>query len=176
MQGIRAVLDQIAQGQNDSSAASLSKPHSTPKPLTESDHGFSIPAGYSPSGQDRGTQDTSGTNDRSALSLPHLNAESLLHWPKIIEIIGRPVVERSFLLECTSTPSSAPEPQSSQYGIHEDDYLPLCRRFLDQVHVRSPILEPRDLEQYAKEVTENGLKWDNKSCLVVCYLRFAAFY
>ncbi|KAJ5317832.1 hypothetical protein N7508_002340 [Penicillium antarcticum] len=168
LQGIRAVLEQVARAQYHSGKASLSKPHSIPKSVAESNHSFSTPASYSSKGQGRGSgHDLSATNGPSALNLPRVNAEIFLHWPKVIEFLGEPIVERSFLLECTldMTPASAPESQSSQYGIREDDYLPLCRRFLYQVHVRSPILEPSDLEQYAKEVTENGLRWD-KSCLV----------
>lgn len=78
-------------------------------------------------------------------------------------------MEKSFVLDCNlDTAGPAPEGQSSKYGIREDDFLTLCRNFLDYVHVRNPILEPSELEQYAKELAESGLKWDTKTCLVVC--------
>ncbi|KAJ5137174.1 hypothetical protein N7448_005728 [Penicillium atrosanguineum] len=180
LEGIRAILDQVARAQHDSGTASLFKSHSIPESVAKSNDSYSTPAGYSPRGQDRGREHgMSGTNGRSALNVPSVNAESLLHWPKVIEVLGTPVVERSFLLECTldMTPASAPEsqPSSSQYGMREDDYLPLCQRFLDEVHVRNPILEPNDLKRYAKEVTENGLKWDNKSCLVLLACALSCF-
>lgn len=77
-------------------------------------------------------------------------------------------MKKSFILECNlDTAGLAPDGQSTKYGIREDDFLTLCRNFLDYVHVRNPLLEPSGLEQYAKESAESGLKWDAKSCLVV---------
>ncbi|KIW42860.1 uncharacterized protein PV06_06368 [Exophiala oligosperma] len=51
--------------------------------------------------------------------------------------------------------------------IDEDDCVPLCKRFLSHVHFRNPILEPRQLISYAKEVSQHGMGWDGRSCLVL---------
>lgn len=52
-------------------------------------------------------------------------------------------------------------------GINLRDVLPLCRSFLGHVHFRNPILDPRELMNFAKEVVQNGFEWDARSCLVV---------
>lgn len=51
----------------------------------------------------------------------------------------------------------------------EQSFVPLCRKFLSHVYPRNPILESEELITYAKEASEHGLKWDNRSCLVVSY-------
>ncbi|KEF59381.1 uncharacterized protein A1O9_04225 [Exophiala aquamarina CBS 119918] len=51
--------------------------------------------------------------------------------------------------------------------IDEEDCVPLCKGFLSHVHFRNPILEPKELMSYAKEVAQNGIGWDARSCLVL---------
>jgi hypothetical protein len=55
-------------------------------------------------------------------------------------------------------------------GIREDQFLPLCQRFLKFVHARNPILDPASLLRNATRVAEDGLGWDAASCLVVSSL------
>ncbi|CAI4213604.1 unnamed protein product [Parascedosporium putredinis] len=54
-----------------------------------------------------------------------------------------------------------------EYGIREDSLVRLCQAFLAHTHLRNPILEDSELISYAKAVTEHGLGWDSKTCLVV---------
>lgn len=49
----------------------------------------------------------------------------------------------------------------------EPTYVMLCQKFLALVNCRNPILDAQDLLSYARSVTEDGLRWDGKSCVVV---------
>lgn len=46
---------------------------------------------------------------------------------------------------------------------------PLLQRFLDTVFIYNPILEEPILQQCIREIQFHGLKWDARSCLVVCH-------
>ena len=50
-------------------------------------------------------------------------------------------------------------------GGYEDQLL---QRFLDNVFIYNPVLEESVLHQYIREIQFHGLKWDAKSCLLVC--------
>ena len=52
-------------------------------------------------------------------------------------------------------------------GIQEDDAPMLVDYFLQQVHIKNPILDPPKLIAMAKYVAEEGFKWDGTSCLVL---------
>lgn len=56
----------------------------------------------------------------------------------------------------------------SRRGISEEDFIPLCKKFLIEVHPRNPVLDEVELMRHARSAAENGLKWDSGSCLVVC--------
>ncbi|KAJ5771134.1 uncharacterized protein N7511_003185 [Penicillium nucicola] len=171
LQGIRTVLDRVAQTQDSNASATNSL---TPRSSTESNWRSATRKDYSLEIEHRGN-----LTDRTGYApsnRPRIGVEGLLFWPKIKEFLGEPVVKRSFLIECNvDTDASVPDGQTSKYGIREDDFLTLCRKFLDYVHVRNPILEPSQLEQYAKELTESGLKWDTKTCLVLLACALGCF-
>ena len=56
---------------------------------------------------------------------------------------------------------------NSRHGVQDHLFLPLCRKFLDLVHIRTPILDEDELMRYAKRDLEHGVQWDGPSCLVV---------
>ncbi|KAF2176434.1 hypothetical protein K469DRAFT_678604 [Zopfia rhizophila CBS 207.26] len=107
-------------------------------------------------------------------------SESLLKWPVFEGVISVSDARiDSFLLESDAEPNADehdPAPIVAQ-GIQEEDFVHLCRKFLTNVHLRNPILEGDELNEYAKHAAENGLKWDAASCLVLlacalaCYTR-----
>lgn len=51
--------------------------------------------------------------------------------------------------------------------IREEDFVHLCQNFLDNVHCKNPILDTKCFMRSAREVSENGLRWDGESCLVL---------
>lgn len=111
--------------------------------------------------------------------LSSITCESLLRWPIFKDVI--PSEEReiqSFLLDSDRDFDAEPSPEpsrganlhrplSANRGVQDDDVVPLCKRFISNVQSRSPILDEEVLLSYAKEVSEHGLQWDSKSCLVV---------
>jgi hypothetical protein len=52
-------------------------------------------------------------------------------------------------------------------GIREENVLALIREFLEKVHIKNPILDADHLTDLARDVAENGFKWDTASCLVM---------
>ncbi|KKK24401.1 hypothetical protein ARAM_004377 [Aspergillus rambellii] len=180
LRDIRAILDLVYREQKTQSASSPSahqtQTHRHPQSILGSSTSHSTPVAFSsrPAGihhcSEYGSSIRSVAGERPPLVFAGIGAESLLRWPRVIEILGSQIPTQSFVLEYTVNTDEAgcaSTSERSRYGIREDDFLPLCRRFLNLVHVRNPILEPSDMEQYAKEASENGLKWDAKSCLVL---------
>lgn len=119
--------------------------------------------------------------DVDASPFAHTRCESILNWPIFYGIIDpADVAVESFPVECGRTfelqvdsvaisPSPARAPKyNSGLVIQDELFVPLCRKFLDHVHPRNPILDDAQLIQHAKRVAEHGLEWDAPSCLVVC--------
>jgi len=119
---------------------------------------------------------------------PSTRCEAPLKWPIFKGVIAENDARiESFILEpvesvigvsitdpmsASSTPSSSRGHPNNrkpniERGIHEEALVPLCRKFLTQVHLRNPILEEDELMANAKSAAEHGLKWDASSCLVV---------
>ncbi|KAL2213944.1 hypothetical protein CC79DRAFT_1391828 [Sarocladium strictum] len=57
-------------------------------------------------------------------------------------------------------------------GVNEEDAPSHAERFLVNVHIKNPVLNPSDLRRNARWVAENGFGWDADSCLmlIVCAL------
>lgn len=56
---------------------------------------------------------------------------------------------------------------SGTRGIREDDAPALVEYFLQHVHIKNPILDGANLTSMARNVAEEGFKWDNTSCIVL---------
>jgi hypothetical protein len=56
---------------------------------------------------------------------------------------------------------------ASRGGVREEDALMHVQSFIENVHIKNPILKIGHLIRMAKDVTEYGFKWDAPSCLVV---------
>jgi hypothetical protein len=112
--------------------------------------------------------------------------EAPLKWPIFYDFLNEKYTRiNSFLLEPPipepsdpprSTFFASPAPSSSApysearsvvTSIRNEDLVPLCRKFLAQVHTKNPVLEGSDLIGYAADCAESGLKLDAPSCLVV---------
>lgn len=103
-------------------------------------------------------------------NLASTRCEMLLRWPIFNNIVGD---EDRKLESFALGEETGPENDWSQQSHHQPNvivehaFVPLCHKFLHNVHSRNPILDGEDLISYAKHVTENGLAWDSPSCLVV---------
>ena len=56
---------------------------------------------------------------------------------------------------------------SGSKSIRDEDAPLLVEYFLRHVHIKNPILDPNQVVSMAKDVAEDGFKWDGTSCLVL---------
>ena len=55
----------------------------------------------------------------------------------------------------------------SSRGINEEHAPFLVERFLINVHIKNPVLEPDDMRRKSRHIAETGFAWDEDSCLLV---------
>lgn len=102
--------------------------------------------------------------------LATLRCESILGWPCFAGAVpqseaGIDSFPLSASYEETRTIQGAGK--HGGRGISEDALVPLCRKFLAEVHPRNPVLDDRELMRHARRAAEEGIGWDSGSCLVV---------
>lgn len=114
------------------------------------------------------------SNVGHATAFLNTSCESILSWPIFQDVIDPAeiaiesfAVEYGQISESDSSSGAVSLPQASRHGVQDHLFLPLCRKFLDLVHVRNPILDEEELMRYAKRDLEHGIQWDGPSCLVV---------
>ncbi|KAL5866511.1 hypothetical protein ACKVWC_010402 [Pyricularia oryzae] len=71
---------------------------------------------------------------------------------------------------------SPSDPDSRRRNISEVEIVPLVDKFLMEVHVRNPILDEEELRRHARDVAENGMGWDGKTCLVLIACALACLW
>ncbi|KAH7385379.1 hypothetical protein DE146DRAFT_204002 [Phaeosphaeria sp. MPI-PUGE-AT-0046c] len=110
--------------------------------------------------------------------------ESILAWPMFQDVVDpTDMAVESFAIEygrlsgfdLSSSSGSVTMPQASRHGVQEHLFLPLCRKFLDLVHIRNPILDEAEPMRYAKRDVEHGIQWDGPSCLVLTACALASY-
>ncbi|EKG10306.1 hypothetical protein MPH_12586 [Macrophomina phaseolina MS6] len=52
-------------------------------------------------------------------------------------------------------------------GIRQEETPSLVHAFLENVHIKNPVLDATDLKKWAEEITERGFGWSAKSCLLL---------
>ncbi|KAH7274929.1 hypothetical protein B0J15DRAFT_531018 [Fusarium solani] len=104
-----------------------------------------------------------------------LRCESLLRWPALRSVVPGDAQDiDSFPLSSGYTESTLQNGGGGQ-GINESAFVPLCRKFLSQVHPRNPVLDGHELMRHARSAEEDGLKWDSSSCLVLLACALASY-
>jgi len=141
----------------------LTMPHSIP--FTDS-----IPRSHTLRGSDVAEEQA---YEHDPLTLYTANSpEHMLRWPIFSRVITDAEKHtRSFLLDSLdnqdqSNASNAQPPIQACIG----DIQRLVRKYLHLVHRRNPVVDADKLEQYAREVTVQGLGWDGPSCQVVRFI------
>lgn len=104
-----------------------------------------------------------------------MSIESILKWPifsevaphlvptfhvSLIEVIGQP------------KPNLAGQSRSTLPDLSPDTINHLVRNFLNNNHIKNPVLDVRALWTDAREFAESGPQWDGRSCLLVGLLYF----
>ncbi|KAK7427323.1 hypothetical protein QQZ08_006092 [Neonectria magnoliae] len=125
-------------------------------------------------------------NAPSPVSRPHALArcESLLRWPIFNGIVSEEDAKvESFLMDSDYKTRKQDTEGSMRNvtkehvgrGIRDDAFVPLCRKFLNHVHPRNPVLDGDELMRLARVAEEHGLRWDSESCLVLVVCALAAY-
>lgn len=101
-------------------------------------------------------------------------SEDILEWPVFEGEYDRSRIE-SLIFNPEGTPCSSNRVSSDAIrrwrpgrGIQEEDIPKLVDKFLTNVHIKNPILDPEDIKRKGRWILENGISWDARSCLVVC--------
>ncbi|RSL75042.1 hypothetical protein CEP51_011238 [Fusarium floridanum] len=145
-----------AQGQSPWTTSNVGSFHQTPGGGTDSDRVDMASARRSP--------------------LHALRPESLLEWAVFQPILSDADTGiKSFLFESDSGDMAVVEPKGAGRGIRDDAYVSLCRKFLTHVHPRNPLLDEDTVMGYARDIEENGLRWDGASCLVLLACALATY-
>ena len=98
--------------------------------------------------------------------------ESVLSWP----IFDGQYNSSLNLTDLMTSPSSGNldylSPQSSGkshplMGVELESCSNLLDNFFSRIHIKNPILDEKEIGQWAREISFNGIGWDSRSCLVV---------
>ena len=63
-------------------------------------------------------------------------------------------------------------PQSWGKGLAGTNFeLDSCSKLLDyfftRIHIKNPVLDEKEIRQWTRDISFNGIGWDARSCLVV---------
>jgi hypothetical protein len=107
------------------------------------------------------------------LSNPYFfTVESVLSWP----IFEGQYKSSLNLRDLMTSPSSGNldylSPQFSGksqplMGVELESCSNLLDNFFSRIHIKNPILDEKEIRQWAREISFNGIGWDSRSCLVV---------
>ncbi|KAJ5096205.1 hypothetical protein NUU61_005561 [Penicillium alfredii] len=83
-----------------------------------------------------------------------------------------PVFEQRYPEKCLqdavfASSSQTPRMQRTKFAFQEDKVPALMDRFFYLVHIKNPIVDEESLRHDARKVIEDGLGWDEGSCLVL---------
>lgn len=109
-------------------------------------------------------------------------SKEILQWPIFEGIVDPEAVDAAFFEPQTVSNCEANRtaddprvlaPRSRSYqGVRKEDVLHLAEKFLTNVHIKNPVLDPKELRSIAKNTSEDGFNWEASSCLIliVCAL------
>jgi hypothetical protein len=108
----------------------------------------------------------------SQINPRYFTVESVLSWP----IFERQFASHLDLRQLMTNPSSGNldhlSPHSSGksqnlMGVELESCSNLLDKFFGRIHIKNPILDEKEIRQWAREISLNGIGWDSRSCLVV---------
>lgn len=134
--------------------------------------GTSFPT-YSPRASTGSCQVTSSSSS-DLLEVPTTfgSTEAILTWPIFNGRWPSNVLSQEIFIG--NLPSEHGQHQNSFYrggranqGINEEHVPGLVERFLQHVHSKNPVFHTQQIREAARQVAENGVRWDSSSCIVV---------
>ncbi|KAJ0425427.1 hypothetical protein BJY00DRAFT_308171 [Aspergillus carlsbadensis] len=91
----------------------------------------------------------------------------ILQWPLFRDIRAMNDADTLFFNPAHSEASIERATASSSRGIREEDVPSLIEDFLENVHTKNPILDPNELRNICRRISEDGFQWDGPSCLIL---------
>lgn len=114
-------------------------------------------------------------SDPSSFNNPSFfTVESVLRWPIFEGQYGSCLNLRDLMTNPTSGGFEYLSPQSSGKGqsrmsVEVESCSRLVDNFFSRVHIKNPVLDEKEIRQWAREISFNGIGWDGRSCLVVSW-------
>ena len=105
-------------------------------------------------------------------SLGFMNFENILSWPVFQHRFEDQLDSKSRLARSEAAISrrfSQPLDSVSQINLEIETCNQLMESFLQNVHVKNPVLDESIVRRYLHQACANGLAWDAESCLVVSH-------
>jgi hypothetical protein len=98
--------------------------------------------------------------------------ESVLSWPIFEGQYNSSLNLRDLMTSPSSGDLDYLSPQSSgkshpPMGVELESCSKLLDNFFSRIHIKNPILDEKEIRQWAREISFNGIGWDSRSCLVV---------
>jgi hypothetical protein len=109
------------------------------------------------------------------LRASEMSIESILKWPIFAEAAPHLVTVFSVpLIEVVGQPKpkNSGQPSSTLPDLSPDTINHLVQNFLNNNHIKNPILDEQELWAEAREFAELGPQWDARSCILVGLLCF----
>jgi hypothetical protein len=100
--------------------------------------------------------------------------ESVLRWPIFEGQYGSCLNLRELMTNPASASLDYLSPQSSGKGqarmsVEVESCSKLLDNFFSRIHIKNPVLDEKEIRQWAREISFNGIGWDGRSCLVVSW-------
>jgi hypothetical protein len=116
---------------------------------------------------------TNEAKTSTAFSNPYFfTVESVLSWPIFEGQYNSSLNLRDLMTSPSSGDLDYLSPQSSgkshpPMGVELESCSNLLDNFFSRIHIKNPILDEKEIRQWAREISFNGIGWDSRSCLVV---------
>ncbi|KAJ5915452.1 hypothetical protein N7466_011385 [Penicillium verhagenii] len=94
--------------------------------------------------------------------------DNVLIWPIFLgNYAAKCLQDALFSLSSSGPYGNQSSKKLAKFPFQEDKVSHLMERFFQLVHIKNPILDPEELQEYSRIVIEDGLSWDEGSCLVL---------
>ena len=94
--------------------------------------------------------------------------DNVLIWPVFLGSYRPNCLQDAVFSSDLSVQSNTHGPNKGVKATFQEDKVPeLMERFFRLAHVKNPIIDHAELERNSRAVLEDGISWDERSCLVV---------
>lgn len=142
--------------------------------LARSSSADAVPHDYAAPAEE--LNDEQGMFDQLRIPTSQTTPDAILSWPIFdhrwpASFNTDPVFEAELSDGANAQPSTRTNVSFQACGINEEMIPNLVQNFLHYVHIKNPVVDADSIVWSARTVSEEGIKWDATSCLVVSCLR-----